>query len=182
MWNDLDTELKSLPQVAPNSMEADITAWEMSSKLTFFPLTFEQFLCLKKKPLLSSQHAMCSTSTRWRWSPWQALRPLPRPSLRPWRPLPHLLPLSCTSRCRHKASHWQTTRESKSTYEQVRKRASKRIISNRTRFDSPYCSEYQCEYVVTQNYSCNNLPMFKCIIISVFRLKSLKSAILHPFF
>lgn len=151
MWNDVDTDFKSLLQVAPNSMEADITAREIWARNWLFsPHTWT--FSLIKKTLLSTQHAMCSTSTRWRWSPWQALRPSPRPSLRRWLPLPHLLPLSCTSRCRHKASHWQTTRESKSTYKQVRKWASKCIISNRTRFDSPYCSEHQCEYVVMQNW------------------------------
>lgn len=29
MWNDVDTDFKSLPQFAPNSMEADITAREI---------------------------------------------------------------------------------------------------------------------------------------------------------
>lgn len=29
MWNDVDTDFKSLLQVAPNSMEADITAREI---------------------------------------------------------------------------------------------------------------------------------------------------------
>lgn len=66
------------------------------------------------RPVLSSQHATCCTSTRWRWSPWRALRPLPRRYLRRWLLLLHLLPPSCTSRCLHKASHWRTTRGSES--------------------------------------------------------------------
>lgn len=145
---------KSLPQVAPNSMEAHITAWEIWPQNRLppppsHPHTHILTICLlKKKTLLSSQHAMCSTSTRWRWSPWQALRPLPRPSLRRWLPPPHLPPLLCTSRCRHKASHWQTTRESKSTYQHGIKWA----FSSRMRFDPPCCSEHRWEHVATQNW------------------------------
>lgn len=60
------------------------------------------------------QHAMCSTSTQWRWSPWQALRPSLRPYLRHWLQLLHPLLLLCTSRCPHRASRWLTTRGSKS--------------------------------------------------------------------
>lgn len=64
--------------------------------------------------LLFFQHATCSTSTQWRWSPWQALRLLPRPYPRHWQLLLHLLPPLCTSRCLHKASRLQTTKGSES--------------------------------------------------------------------
>lgn len=62
--------------------------------------------------MMHSQHATCSTSTQWRWSPWPALRPSPRRFRRRWLVRLRLLPPSCTSRCRHRASHWRTTRGS----------------------------------------------------------------------
>lgn len=94
-------------QFAINTMSVALSVWNLH-------ILMWSLLSSWLGHLLSSQHATCSTSTQWRWSPWQALRLLPRPYLRHWLPLLHLLPPLCTSRCLHKASRWPTTRGSKS--------------------------------------------------------------------